>query len=99
MQNRHLRIVPVTSTTTLPGPGTSRSFRLERSLSTGKRICSLHLCSRSSDEMDLWFLENDPRKQKRPERGRWSQDSDSSLKILISASIKSRHAWERLAGS
>ena len=48
---------------------------------------------------DLWFLKNDPTKEKRPEKGRWSRDSDSSSKTLILASIKLHRALERLAGS
>ena len=55
----------------LRDPGTSRSFQLKRSHSTGKKgICSPRPGYRLSDETDLWFLKNDLRKEKRPEKER-----------------------------
>src|SRR5215471_8628908 len=51
------------------------------------------------DKTHLWFLKNEPRKEKRREKGCWSQGSDSSSKTLMSASIKSHRALECPAGS
>ena len=60
----------------------------------------INACAQRSIPIETrsWILVNAPRREEGPEKRRWSQDSEDSLKTLILASIKSRQALELPVG-
>jgi hypothetical protein len=80
-------------------PGTSRSFRLKHTLRTGKGHLLYPLMLPLFPTKRIYrFSKTIQGRRSGQRKGAGRNDSGSSLKTLISASIKSHRALERLAG-